>query len=156
MHEILQPLDQHLKLLNLNQDANGLTFVFKLETKSASCPNCGNLSQRPHCSYVRVVRDIPIQDKEVTMIIHLHKWFCDNVDCSTKIFTERLTWLSPYRRKTNRMEETLRTLAFSMSCLQAEKVCRSLHMPTSHDTLLNLIKKTDIQSDYKDSPFCSH
>jgi hypothetical protein len=90
------------------------------------------------------------------MIIHLHKWFCDNVDCSTKIFTERLTWLSPYRRKTNRMEKILRTLTFSMSCLQAEKVCRRLHMPTSHDTLLNLIKKTDIQSDYEDSPFCSH
>lgn len=90
------------------------------------------------------------------MVIQLHKWFCDNVDCSKKIFTERLTWLSPYRRKTNRLEETLRTLAFSMSCLQAEKVCHCLHMPTSHDTLLNLIKKADIQSDYENTPFCSN
>lgn len=156
MNKILQQLDKNLNLLSSIQEDNRIILVFKLETKSAICPFCGHISHRPHSSYTRVVHDLPIYDQEVTLFIHLHKWFCDNGECSKKVFTERLHWLSPYRRKTIRLEEALRTLAFSISCLQAEKVCHRLHMPVSHDVLLNLIKKTNIKSDFESSPFCSH
>ncbi|HHY72043.1 MAG TPA: transposase family protein [Bacillus bacterium] len=156
MIEILHRLDRNLKLLYSFQGENRLTLILELETKSAACPYCGHFSSRPHSSYTRSVHDLPIHDQEISLIIHLHKWFCDQESCPTKVFTERLNWLSPYRRKTIRLEETLRTLAFSMSCLQAEKVCHRLHMPASHDALLNLIKSTDIQSEHEDSPFCSY
>lgn len=47
MNIILQPLDKHLNLMNSFQDDNVLTFVFKLDTKSAYCPYCGCLSIIP-------------------------------------------------------------------------------------------------------------
>ncbi|HHW39010.1 MAG TPA: transposase family protein [Bacillales bacterium] len=122
MIEILQRrLDMNLKLLHSFQEDHRLTIILELETKSTACPYCGHFSTRPHSSYIRSVHDLPIHDQEITLIIHLHKWFCDQ-----------------------------------KSCLQAEKVCHRLHMPASHDTLLNLIKNTEIQSDHENSPFCSH
>lgn len=156
MIDILQKLDENLQFIHSYQEDNHLIFLFKLQTMSARCPSCGHLSVRPHSYYTRVVRDLPIQDQDVTLLIQLHKWFCDQNECQTKIFTERLEWLKPFHRKTNRLEEVLRTLAFSMSCLQAEKVCQRLHMPTSHDALLSLIKKTPVQPEHEDSPFCSN
>ena len=156
MIEVLFQLDEHLQLLSSYQDDNSLTFVLKRETKSAPCPHCGYFSHRPHSSYTRIIHDLPVSDQEVILIIHLHKWFCDQTDCTAKIFTERLPWLSPYRRKTKRLEEILRTLAFSMSCLQAEKVCQRLHIPVSHDSLLDLIKNTSIPEAEETSPFCGN
>ena len=63
-----------------------------------------------------------------------------------KIFTERYNWLSPNGRRTARTEELLRKIAFSTSCLTAEKVARSAHIPVSHDTLLDLVHQTDVKS----------
>lgn len=153
MMDILQKLDENLQLIHSYQEDNHLTFILKLQSKSAACPICGHLSFRPHSSYTRVVHDLPLQDSDVTLIIQLHKWFCDQESCQSKVFTERIPWLKPYHRKTDRLEEVLRTLAFSMSCLQAEKVCKQLHIPTSHDTLLSIIRKTSINNEREDSPF---
>lgn len=156
MIEILYQLDEHLQFISSCQEANQLTFVLKRETKSASCPHCGHLSHSPHSTYIRTIHDLPVGDQSVILIIQLHKWFCNQTDCTTKIFTERVPWLSPYRRKTKRLEDTLLTIAFSMSCLQAEKVCQRLHMPTSHDSLLDLIKYTSVTEIADTSPFCGH
>ena len=60
-------------------------------------------------------------------------------------------WLTSNGRRTARTEEVLRKIAFSTSCLSAEKVARSAHIPVSHDTLLNLIHHTNIESEV--SPF---
>lgn len=104
---------------------------------------------------MRIVQDLLINDREVPLFIHSHKWFCDQNDCDTKIFTERIPWLKPHRRKTQRLEDLLRTLAFSMSCLQTEKVCGLLHISISHDALLDLIYKTPVQPKEEKSLFCS-
>lgn len=156
MIEILHQLDDHLQLLHFFQEDNQLIFVLKRDTQSTKCPHCGHLSHRPHSSYTRIIHDLPIGNQEVILMIQLHKWFCDQNNCTIKVFTERLSWLNPYRRKTQRLEDTLRTLAFSMSCLQAEKVCQRLHMPVSHDCLLELVKNTPIPEIVTVSPFCSH
>lgn len=66
------------------------------------------------------------------------------------MFTERLPWISPYRRRTQRLENALREVAFSTNAAQAEKVCRTLGIPVSHDSLLRLIYKTPLPK--KESP----
>lgn len=80
---------------------NILHLSLKRVTKLASCPCCVHPSHQPHNSYTRIIHDLPICDKEVILIIQLHKWFCNQTNCSTKIFTERLPWLDPYRKKPN-------------------------------------------------------
>jgi hypothetical protein len=85
-------------------------------------------------------------------LLQTRRFFCDKSDCPVKIFTERFDWLSSNGRRTARTEVVLRKMAFSTSCLSAEKVARSAHIPVSHDTLLSLIHRTDIESQV--SPFC--
>lgn len=111
----------------------------EIESKQARCPSCHNLSHRRHSHYVRQLKDLPLGDREVQLFLCSNKWFCDHSDCAVKVFTERLNWIDPYRRRTRRLEEQLTTLAFSTSCLQAEKLCKLFHISVSHDALLDLI-----------------
>ncbi|MGG1480168.1 transposase [Bacillus smithii] len=88
------------------------------------------VSSRPHSRYV---------DQPVSLLLISRKWFCVSPACSIKVFTERYEWLSPHGRRTLRAEHTLRQIAFSTSCLSAQKVAQSTHLPVSHDTLLTII-----------------
>jgi hypothetical protein len=61
MIDILQRLDENLQLLNFYHEDNHLTLVFKLQTNSATFPNCCHISVRPHNNY-SAFRDLPIHD----------------------------------------------------------------------------------------------
>lgn len=95
-----------------------------------------------------------INNKSVTLLLITRKWFCEEPECTIKIFTEKYDWFSPNGRRTARAEKVLRKLAFATSCLSAEKVAQSIHLPVSHDTLLNLVRKTNIEPEV--SPFCRY
>ncbi|MDF2792006.1 MAG: transposase [Neobacillus sp.] len=100
-------------------------------------------------NYMRCLKDLPMGEREVQLFLCSNKWFCDDPCCTVKVFTERLNWIEPYRyrRKTRRLEEQLTALAFSTSCLQAERLCKSFHISVSHDALLDLIYRTKCQTD---------
>jgi len=147
-------LDENIHVLHEDKTKEELFFIVEVDSSSAICPSCQKLSSRAHSRYSRNVDDLPISDLHVHFQVLLHKWFCDNTECPVTVFTERLSWLQPYKRKTNRLEEVIEKLAFSTNCLTAEKVCKALHIPVSHDTLLRRIKA--VTFDKKVSPFCRH
>ncbi|MED0668086.1 transposase family protein [Bacillus badius] len=115
------------------------------------CPNCVTHSSHPHSRYTRKVQDLPISGQPVQLLTLTRKWFCENVTCPVKVFTERYEGLSQSGRRTQRTEMILEKIAFSTSCLAAEKVAKAAHIPTSHDTLLTLIHRKNISSEV--SPF---
>ena len=137
-------LDENLRLLHLEQKEEELYFVVDVRSSSAVCPACHQISWRAHSRYSRHVDDLPVSDCHVHFQVLLHKWFCDNPDCPTKVYTERLAWLHSYKRKTDRLEKTIETIAFSTNCIIAEKVCREMHIPVSHDTLLRRVKARSV------------
>lgn len=140
LEETLFHLDANLRLLYQEQKEEEIYFVVDVRSSSAVCPACHQISYRAHSRYSRRVDDLPASDRHVHFQVLLHKWFCDNPDCPTKVFTERLSWLHSYKRKTDRLEKAIETIAFSTNCLIAEKVCREMHIPVSHDTLLRRVK----------------
>ncbi|MCQ6274680.1 transposase family protein [Bacillus sp. V3B] len=146
------PPDPNFELLHVSASNDSLLLTVKSIQTSSSCPVCSKLSSRIHSQYTRKVQDLPISDKSVGLLILTKRWFCDQPDCQVKIFTERYDWLTSNGRRTARTEEVLRKIAFSTSCLSAEKVARSAHIPVSHDTLLALVQHTDIELGV--SPFC--
>lgn len=143
------PTIKHLYTEQTNQK---IRFFVESKSSTCICPSCQTVSSRSHSRYQRVIQDLPINEKEVEIILFSRKWFCDSTLCTQKVFTERYSWLSANRRRTVRAEELLRKLAFSTSCLSAEKLARSLHIPVSHDTLLNLLYSTTLTPEV--SPFC--
>ncbi|MEC1723076.1 transposase family protein [Schinkia azotoformans] len=146
--------DSNLELLQVTFTNDSFLIVVKSSHTSAFCPVCLKPSSRKHSQYSRKVQDLPICNKAVELIILTRRWFCDQPDCTVKVFTERYDWISPKGRRTKRTDELLRKIAFSTSCLSAEKVAKSAHIPVSHDTLLNLVRHTHIEP--KVSPFCRH
>ncbi|MCQ6277379.1 transposase family protein [Bacillus sp. V3B] len=143
--------DPDLELLHVTSFNDSLLLTVKSTRTSSYCPACFKPSSRIHSQYTRKVQDLPIGGKTVELLILTKRWFCDQPDCQVKIFTERYDWLTSNGRRTARTEEVLRKIAFSTSCLSAEKVARSAHIPVSHDTLLALVQHTDIELEV--SPF---
>lgn len=79
--------------------------------------------------------------KLFSLLLISRKWFCDNPICDRKIFTERYAWI--LRMAVGQHERrVLREIAFRASCLNGEKLARTVYLPVSHDTLLSIIKKT--------------
>lgn len=138
------PPDPFMELVYVSTVDDTLHLIVKSIRSFSSCSVCSTTSFRPHSQYTRKVQDLPISEHPVQLLILTRKWFCDNPDCHVKIFTERFEGLSSNGRRTIRAENVLRKIAFSTSCLAAERVAHAVHIPVSHDTLLNLIRKTDI------------
>ncbi len=143
--------DPDLELMQIYPTNESLLITLKGNRTSSTCPSCSKKSSRIHSHYTRKVQDLPIGEKSCELLILSRRWFCDNPDCTVKIFTERFDWLSSNGRRTKRTEEVLRKMAFSTSCLSAERLAKSAHIPVSHDTLLDLIHQTVIESEV--SPF---
>lgn len=130
-------------------------FILKVESHQAVCPTCSSIAQRVHSRYTRNIIDLPAGGTSVHLQLLTKKWFCDRPTCKIKVFTERLHWLHPYARKTNRLEETIRHIGFSTNCLTAEKVCQMLGIPISHDAILRRLKEP-INKPEVNCPFRRH
>lgn len=143
--------DPFLEVLDIQEEPSSITFIVRSTHESCPCPHCQVPSTRPHSRYTRMIQDLPIAGKAVSILLITRKWFCDQPSCTQKIFTERYDWISENGRRTLRSEEVLRKIAFSTSCLNGEKVAETLPLPVSHDVLLSLIRKTEIHQEV--SPF---
>jgi hypothetical protein len=146
--------DPFLEVLHVYEEKTSFQITMKSTHQSCPCPRCGVMSSRPHSRYTRIIQDLPIGEKSVSLLLISRKWFCDQATCDMNIFTERYDWLSINGRRTLRAEECLRKIAYSSSCLNGEKVAKAIHLPVSHDVLLSIIRKTDIKLDI--SPFCGY
>ena len=84
------PDPQHLRLLGLAGDAEGIVATVAAIAPTSVCPQCGQPSQRIHSRYVRHVFDLPWHGVAFRLDLHVRRFFCDHATCSQRIFTERL------------------------------------------------------------------
>ena len=79
------------------------------------------------------------------MRLHLQvkRFRCRNGICSRKTFVERFPdWLPAYARRTTRLTEVLRHIAFEMSAEAARRVLKHFQIIASGDTLLRIMRQT--------------
>ena len=76
--------------------------------KSMRCSRCGARSQSVHDTTLRRVRDLPILDWDVVLIVPRRRLWCEQ--CGGP-HLEELDWLSPHRRVTRRLEEAIGRLS---------------------------------------------
>ncbi|NJP36210.1 transposase family protein [Alkalicoccus luteus] len=141
MDYALQSLDPRLELLERTETATDVHLHVHLRSPSAACPACHQTATRRHSATTRLFMDLPDTKRPVRMTIRLTKWFCDEPACSRKVFTEPVPWLPPRHRRSARLEEQIRLIAFTTSAVQTEKVCRQLGCPISNDAVLALIRR---------------
>lgn len=153
--EQLFKFEENVEVIQTLIECEKLYAVLKVCSTHARCPKCKWLSPNRHSRYARNVDDLPVSGHSVHLTVLLQKWFCINPDCEAKIFTERLNWLSPSSRKTDRLEKLIRQVGYSTNCLTAEKVCREMRISISHDAILYRIKNEDPPQS-KECPFRRH
>jgi len=75
------------------------------------CSGCGQLSRAIHDAELRQVRDLPIFEVPVELVVPRLRVACEN--CGPKL--ERLSWLEPYARVTSRLAASVARLCKVMS-----------------------------------------
>lgn len=117
-----------------------------IETSSSQsgsiCPSCGCVSNRRHSKYIRALADLPTSGYAVKVLILSGKYFCDNSQCSRKIFTERFKHeISPYYRRFNRCKELLNNFALELGGNKGAAISRLVRLRVSPSTILRIIKR---------------
>lgn len=118
--ELLQHILPSQSVLNLTSwelDTDSGRFVLKVNSTQeiAPCPLCHRPSDRIHSHYERTLQDLPCVQFSLTILLEVCKFFCSNVSCRRKIFTERLPdVVAPWARQTARYRERLKVIALSL------------------------------------------
>ncbi len=106
-----------------------------------SCPLCRRPSRRVHSRYVRCLGDLPWQGRVGQLDLQVRRFRCSAPECPRRVFAERLPAAAPPRvRRTARLAEAQRSIAFSAGGEAGARLASRLAMPVSGDTLLRLIR----------------
>jgi len=108
----------------------------------AKCPFCGEVSNKVHSHYLRVLQDLPIQGKKVKLEIDNKKYFCLNNACDHKTFAESFSFFDHKATKTNRLQEEILRVSLAQSSLSAERYLRGSVADVGKSTICNMLKKT--------------
>jgi transposase len=134
------PLPAGLELATI-ETVDDLLVVHVVSTKArAYCPLCFCPAKRRHSRYTRVVADLPCAGFRVQLRLQMRKFFCENADCSRKIFTERLpAFVEPWAQTTDRLRQALQALGTATCGELGTRVAAHLGIQTSPTTILRRI-----------------
>jgi len=121
------------------------TLVIEAHTlrPAMCCPDCGQASTRIHSRYRRLLRDLPLVDQSVRLLLQVRRFFCEASVWPRRTFAERLADLAAFRaQRTPRLSRTLGVLGFAAGGEAAARVAQQLHMRASGDTLLRIMRAT--------------
>jgi transposase len=122
-------------------DAAVLLIEAHTTTPTALCPDCHHLSMRVHSRYTRLLRDLPVTEQAVRLLLRVRRFFCTTPSCPRRTFAERLPMIAPFRaQRTERLTQTLRTLGLALGGQHGARIAAQLRMTFSPDTLLRIIR----------------
>jgi transposase len=139
----LLPVTSDLQLQAVTVGPGEVCATLVATRSAAPCPLCGCLSRRIHSHYQRTLADLPWSQHRVRLVLTMRKFFCDVATCMRRIFTERLPGVAaPYARRTTRLADILRLLAFALGGEAGARVVERLSLSASPTTLLRLVRQT--------------
>lgn len=141
MDEFVKSLDPKLDYLTHETYEEKIIITVESSLHETICPYCSKTSSRVHSTYQREFQDLPLQDKQVTIILNNKKYFCDNQDCNHRTFAERFNFITPKSRKTNRLIRKILRLSTMVSSVSAAQILKSDMTIVSKSTICNLLKK---------------
>lgn len=122
-----------------------MVAVLRSTIPVASCPLCDLSSSSIHSHYQRAPTDLPWGSHPVKLILRVRKFFCRNLACRRRIFTERLSGVvAPRARATERLTVLLQAVAFALGGEAGARLAKRIGLTTSPATLISLIRRTTL------------
>ncbi len=143
MNEIVKKLDKKLKLLSYEYIGDTLFIEVERTNKSTICPYCGRKSSNIHSRYIRIIKDLPIQEYKVILNIIAKVFFCKNKNCSSNTFAEQFDFIESHSRMTTRLKNKIVQASKGMSARASKSVVNDSLANISDDTILRLLKKNN-------------
>jgi transposase len=92
-----------------------------------------------------MISDLPVSGKIAKLRLQVRKFFCENLDCSRKIFTERFTeQLNSYSRRFERLNELITSMGLELGGNVAQRIGKLCYVKISASTILRLVIKCPI------------
>ena len=101
-----------LQIIKIEDVPHQITITLKSQKHSHECPKCRQEMPIYHATYMRIVQDLPIMQKNVKLQIKAYDYYCTNEDCEVVSFAENYGgFIGKCDRMTDRLEGFIRTLA---------------------------------------------
>ncbi|MEM9163420.1 MAG: ISL3 family transposase, partial [Cyanobacteria bacterium P01_F01_bin.4] len=111
----------------------------------AHCPLCGFPTHRIHSRYERTLKDLPLVQFSLTILLEVGKFFCLNEDCQRRIFTERLPDIvAPWARRTARYTEHLKAIGLALGGSAGARLSKQMGYGHSRNAILHLISSLSL------------
>jgi len=106
----------------------------------APCPLCHRLSHRIHSHYERTLKDLPVVQFSLRLVLTVSKFFCLNEACPRRIFTERLPEIvAPWARRTVRYADHLKAMALALGGAAGARLSEQVGYGHSRNSMLRVI-----------------
>jgi len=144
MDELIKLLNPSYELISSNIKKKLIVLSIRSTIESKKCPYCGKKTKRVHSTYQREIQDLPIQEKQVILLVDTRKMFCDNQECTHKTFSESHPFVAYKGRKTERLIKNILYTSAQLSSVNASKLLKSDHIIAGKSSICNLLKKNAI------------
>jgi transposase len=135
------PLPDGIVIVSIYAEISNVVVHIACSLPIATCPICGQPSERIHGNYVRTVADLPCGGRRVLLKLSVRKFVCGTSTCLRQVFTERVSELvQSYARMTHRLSDALQTLGFATCGELGERLAPKLGMQVSGPTLLRRMR----------------
>jgi transposase len=112
----------------------------RVRAEGASCPGCGQFTDRVHSGYERRLADAPVGGQPVTIRLAVRRFFCPNPDCAAVTFAEQVEGLTARRaRRTPLLARMLTAVALALSGRAGARLSGALDLPAGRSGLLRLV-----------------
>ena len=132
------PAELDFILSNFHYTSSEIKLNVVSSQVASQCPICQNISTKVHSRYLRMIGDLLVSGKIVTIDLQVRKFFCENFDCTRKIFSERFKQqLKSYARRFEQLNELLSSMGLELGGNVAQRVGKQCFVRISASTILD-------------------
>jgi transposase len=106
----------------------------------AACPGCGCFSGRVHDRYQRRLKDLPLGEQSVVILLTVRRFICGSACCPRRTFAEPFAQLTaPYARFTTRLSRALERVGLALAGRAGARLAAQLDFRAGRMTLLRRV-----------------
>lgn len=138
---LIKSLDFNLHCEHWKLTDKQVVFEIHSLNKINTCPFCKEESKQVHSIYQREIQDLPLQGRQVILLLNSKRLFCKNPKCVHKTFSESFDFVAPNATKTRRLIEKILVSSLKTSAVSATALLKSDSINVCKSSICDLIKK---------------